>query len=217
MKGAPYFIIVLFSILTLSCSENNFLTNGESIYNKGKNLNGEKLLDKSNSRIIIVNSCRTCHGKNGDRMTSVSIKFSYLSNPDNFAIPYNDSLIFRFLDQDLRSNGTKANIGVIWKMTDKDKQDLLDYYKTVKRCNSNHNLHGDSSRSSSIGIYENEKTRTVKNDGDNDKNSGSTANDDCTSEPNTNHEDAAMHQKSLYYNVESMEWDRIQCDLAHVD
>jgi cytochrome c553 len=108
-----------------------YLSSGEKIYHTGKNLQGEKLLDRSASRIKIVNSCVTCHGKNGDKMNGVSIKFSYLSNPNNFSIPYTDSLLFRFLDKDLKSNGSKANIGVIWKMNDQDKRDLLAFLKTL--------------------------------------------------------------------------------------
>lgn len=64
-------------------------------------------------------------------MNGVSIKFSSLSDPDRMNNPYNDSLFFRFLDHDLKSDGTKANIGVIWKMNDKDKKDLLNYLKTL--------------------------------------------------------------------------------------
>lgn len=94
-------------------------------------MQGEVMLDKSASRIKFVNSCKGCHGKKGDAMNKVSIKFSYLSNSNNFTIPYTDSLFFRFLDHDLKSNGTKANIGVIWKMADKDKKDLLTYLKTL--------------------------------------------------------------------------------------
>lgn len=124
-------LLILTIMLFISCSKVLYKTNGESIYKSGKNLNGEKLLNKSASRIKMINSCITCHGKNGDRMNSVSIKFSYLSNPANFAIPYTDILFFRFLDHDLKSNGTKANIGVIWKMNDQDKKDLLDYLKKM--------------------------------------------------------------------------------------
>lgn len=124
-------ILILLTILLISCSKQVFFTNGETIYKTGRNLNGEKLLDKSNSRIKIANSCKTCHGKNGDRMNNVSIKFSHLSNPNIYSIPYTDSLFFRFLDYDLKSDGTKANIGVIWKMSDKDKKDLLEYLKTL--------------------------------------------------------------------------------------
>lgn len=121
----------VFIFIVTSCSKQTFLTNGETIYMTGKNLNGEKMLDKSASRIKIANSCKTCHGKSGDRINSVSIKFSYLSSSNNFAIPYTDSLFFRFLDHDLKSDGTKANIGVIWKMNEKDKTDLLEFLKTL--------------------------------------------------------------------------------------
>ena len=123
-------LIFVFAIFA-SCSKVFYTTNGETIYRTGKNLNGEKLLDKTASRIKIVNSCQNCHGKNGDRMKNTIIKFSNLSNPNNYAVPYNDTLFFKFLDHDLKSNGTKANIGVIWKMSDKDKKDLLEYLKTM--------------------------------------------------------------------------------------
>lgn len=131
MKTTTICILVLSGILLISCSKHVFQTNGEAIYKTGRNSNGEKLLDRSNSRIKIVNNCKTCHGKNGDKMNSVSIKFSYLSNPNNFSVPYTDSLFFRFLDDDLKSDGTKANIGLIWKMNAKDKKDLLEYLKTL--------------------------------------------------------------------------------------
>jgi hypothetical protein len=131
MKTATTCILFVTTISLISCSKQIFLTNGETIYKTGRNLNGDKLLNKPNSRIKIVNSCKTCHGRNGDKMNSVSIKFSYLSNPSNFSVPYTDSLFFRFLDHDLKSDGTKANIGVIWKMNDKDKKDLLTYLKTL--------------------------------------------------------------------------------------
>ncbi|MEO6132677.1 MAG: hypothetical protein ABIQ02_12575 [Saprospiraceae bacterium] len=64
-------------------------------------------------------------------MNNPVMKYSYLSDPANFSIPYNDTLFYRFLDKDLKSDGTKANIGVIWKMSDKDKKDLLEYIKTL--------------------------------------------------------------------------------------
>jgi cytochrome c553 len=92
MKTIKIYLILLITFLLLSCSKQIFLTNGETIYKTGKNISGEKLLDKSNSRIKIVNRCKTCHGKNGDKMNDVSIKFSYLSDSNNFSTPYNDSL-----------------------------------------------------------------------------------------------------------------------------
>ena len=129
MKATITLIFVV--VFSASCSKVFYETNGETIYRTGKNLNGDKLLDKSSSRINIVNSCQNCHGKNGDRMKSTILKFSNLSSPNNFAIPYNDTLFYRFLDHDLKSDGTKANIGVIWKMSDNDKKDLLDYLKSL--------------------------------------------------------------------------------------
>jgi hypothetical protein len=126
-----YAVYLLMIIAIVSCTKKVYQTNGETIYKTGRNLQGEKLLDKKSSRITIVNSCQACHGKNGNRMTSVSVKFSDLSNSSYFAVPYNDSLFFRFLDHDLKSDGTRANIGVIWKMSDKDKNDLLAYLKTL--------------------------------------------------------------------------------------
>lgn len=107
------------------------VVNGKSIYTTGKNLRGEKMLDRSASRITIFRSCKSCHGAGGDRMRGTSIKFRDLSDPGRHRVPYNDSLFFRFLDADLLSDGAKANIGVIWKMPDGDKRDLLAYLKTL--------------------------------------------------------------------------------------
>lgn len=126
-----YLSLFFISLLVMACSKKTYLTNGESIYKTGKNLQGEKLLDKSNSRIKFINSCKTCHGARGDAMRNVSIAYSSLTSPADFTIPYTDSLIFRFLDHDLKSDGTKADIGVIWKMCDRDKKDLVDYLKKL--------------------------------------------------------------------------------------
>lgn len=131
MKNFILIQVQVLSIIVQSCSAKLYPTNGETIYKTGKNIKGEKMLDRKASGIKIVNNCRTCHGPNGDRMKSVSIQYSYLTNPNNFSTPYNDSLLFRFLDKDLKSDGTKANIGVIWKMSDQDKRDLIDYLKTL--------------------------------------------------------------------------------------
>ncbi len=131
MKNIQIFFSGLMALLFFACSKQIFPTNGEKIYNTGRNLQGEILLDKNASRIKMTVSCKTCHGKNGNRMNGVSIQFSSLSNPTNYSVPYSDSLFFRFLDHDLKSNGRKANIGVIWKMNDPDKKDLLDYLKTL--------------------------------------------------------------------------------------
>lgn len=124
-------LLFLFAVCTAFNSDSRIISNGEKIYRKGKNKSGETLLDKDASRIKIAKSCQTCHGRHGDAMRSVSISYSYLSDPANFEVPYTDSLLFRFLDYDLRSDGTKADIGVIWKMSDADKKDLVAYLKTL--------------------------------------------------------------------------------------
>lgn len=131
MKPSLIAAALLSCLALLSCREQIYLTNGETIYKKGMNLQGEKLLDKKASRISLVHNCKTCHGSNGDAMSRVSVKFSSLSDPKKFSVPYTDSLFFRFLDKDLKSNGRKANIGVIWKMNDEDKKDLLAFLKTL--------------------------------------------------------------------------------------
>ena len=131
MKRYQLPILLFACLLAVSCSNKIYLSNGEKIYKTGQNRQGEKLLDKSASRITIVKSCKTCHGNKGDRMKHVSIKFSDLANSANDRTPYTDSLFFRFLDHDLKSNGSKANIGVVWKMNDQDKKDLLGYLKTL--------------------------------------------------------------------------------------
>lgn len=131
MKYSKIYVYFLLTRLISSCSKKLFQTNGETIYKTGRNLEDEKLFNTSASRIKIVNSCKTCHGTNGDKMKSVSIKFSYLSNLNNFSIPYTDSIFFRFLNHNLKSDGTKATVGVIWKINDRDKKDLLNYLKAL--------------------------------------------------------------------------------------
>lgn len=131
MKNLKICFWSLVALILCSSGKTKYQTNGETIYRTGKNIKGEKLLDKSASRIKFVSSCKTCHGKQGDAMKHVSVKFSDLSDPRKLPVPYTDSLFFRFLDHDLKSDGTKADIGVIWKMNDQDKRDLLDYLKTL--------------------------------------------------------------------------------------
>ena len=131
MKNKTGCVIIFLVLVIVSCNKKIYKTNGETIYKTGRNLQGEKMLDKTASRIKIIKSCQGCHGKNGDRMDYISIRFSYLSDPAKFSVPYNDSLFYRFLDKDLNSGGTKADIGVIWKMPDQDKKDLLAYLKTL--------------------------------------------------------------------------------------
>ena len=130
MRTFKLYIFCLLPLMSFSLRD-KAKSNGETIYTTGKNQQGEKLLNKAVSRIKIVRSCKDCHGKNGDKIEGASIRFKDLSDPSKHLVPYNDSLFFRFLDDDLFSDGTKANIGVIWKMTAKDKKDLLDYLKSL--------------------------------------------------------------------------------------
>lgn len=131
MKTYKVAIVMLFSIVSSACSQKAYTTNGETIYKTGKNLKGEKMINRKQSSIPFVNNCRTCHGKNGDGMRGVSIKFKDLSDPKKYQVPYTEALFYRFLDKDLKSDGTKANIGVIWTMNDQDKKDLLEYLKSL--------------------------------------------------------------------------------------
>lgn len=131
MKYSKFHVIVISLFVLSSCSKKIYPSNGETIYRTGKNIYGVKMLDQSASRIKFINNCVTCHGKSGDRMNGVSIKFSDLSNPELHTVPYTDSLFYRFLDKDLLSDGRKADIGVIWKMNNEDKKALWEYLKTL--------------------------------------------------------------------------------------
>ncbi|MEO7767497.1 MAG: hypothetical protein ABIS01_08730 [Ferruginibacter sp.] len=128
-------LLVVFCLQLLfaisGCSNKTYPTNGETIYRTGKNVRGDRLLDRSASRIKIVNSCQNCHGKHGDALKIHTIKFASLANVDIYPVPYTDSLFYRFIDKDLKSNGIKANIGVIWKMSDSDQTDLLEFLKKL--------------------------------------------------------------------------------------
>ena len=132
MKKPVLLILAIIGIILYSCSTKMYSSNGESIYRTGKNLAGEYLLDKNKSQITLFHSCQRCHGKNGDAMKACNIKWSYLSNPQYYNIPYNDSLFFRFLDLDLKSDGTPARTGVHWKLSETEKKELLDFIKTLK-------------------------------------------------------------------------------------
>ncbi len=118
-------------LLVVSCTKQIYLTNGETIYRKGKDKNGEALLDKSKSSMTFIKNCQGCHGKNGDRNSNCIIKWSHLSDPKSLSMPYNDSLFFRFIDNDLKSDGTEAQTGVHWNMPDQDKKDLIEFLKTL--------------------------------------------------------------------------------------
>lgn len=123
--------IVIAGMAVISCARQSYPTNGETIYRNGKNLQGQSLLDKEHSSIRIFKSCQGCHGKSGDRLKSCNIKWSSLSDPAKIEVPYTDSLFARFLDQDIKSDGTAAQTGVHWKMTEQEKKDLIAFLKVL--------------------------------------------------------------------------------------
>lgn len=130
----PFRLVLFFfvGVITTYCSQKTYRSNGERIYKTGKNYAGVVLLDKTNSQLHFVKSCQTCHGKRGSRNRNCKIGWSYLSSVDQMDVPYTDSLFFRFLEEDLKSNGQKALTGVHWKMSPQDKADLLAYIKSLK-------------------------------------------------------------------------------------
>jgi len=114
------------------------LKNGESIFKTGKNLSGEVLQDMEKSEMSgMQHSCAHCHGESAEgkprrKMGATgSIKFKDLSDANLHKVPYTDELFFRFLDKELKSDGKTAETGVVWKMSEKDKIDLLAYLKTL--------------------------------------------------------------------------------------
>ncbi len=120
-------LMILYALCLTNCAPKQYATNGETIYKTGYNVWGEKMVNRKASRIPFVRNCATCHGKNGDAMKNVSIRFKDLASRKN----YTEAFFYRFLDEDLKSDGSKADIGIIWKMSDQDKKDLLDYLKTL--------------------------------------------------------------------------------------
>lgn len=79
MKPLKCLFAVLLSSILSSCSKEIYETNEETIYKTGRNQQDDKLLDKSPSRIKIVNSCKTCHGKNGAAL-------NYLKQTEKFLV-----------------------------------------------------------------------------------------------------------------------------------
>lgn len=64
-------------------------------------------------------------------LTTPSIRFRDLSDPGKHEVPYTDELMKRFLDHELKSDGTPANTGVAWNMSEADKDDLIAFLKTL--------------------------------------------------------------------------------------
>jgi len=123
--------ILLLIVIGGSCASNLYTTNGESIYRSGKDLSGRPLLDRKYSQSTIFKSCNGCHGPSGTRIKSCNLQWSYLTDSLKLDVPYTKELFFRFLDKDLKSDGSKAKTGVHWQMTVQDKSDLIEYLKTL--------------------------------------------------------------------------------------
>jgi hypothetical protein len=129
-----YLILATGIFFILPACKKEKLSNGESIFRTGKNLDGKVMMDVKASERKIQASCQDCHGRNGGSVLNrkESIKYKDLTDPSLRDYPYNDSLIERFIDQRIKSNGSAANTGVVWKMGKQDKIDLLEFLKTLR-------------------------------------------------------------------------------------
>ncbi len=117
-------LFLSFLLLTTACSkEMLYPTNGETIYRTGKNKQGDKLLDKDLSKITLFKSCQSCHGRDGSRISN--IQYKVLTDKKAYKTPYTPDLLNRFLDDDVKSDGSKARTGVKWRMSEQDKKDLV--------------------------------------------------------------------------------------------
>ena len=119
-------------LIISSCSRAMFSSNGESIYKSGKNLSGKSLLDKQNSKLTIIKSCEGCHGSFGKRVRNCNIQWSYLTDATYMRVPYTKELFYRFIDEDLMSDGSPAITGVHWRMTNSEKDAIINYLNTLK-------------------------------------------------------------------------------------
>jgi hypothetical protein len=124
--------ILTASILLLACKKEN-QTNGELIFRTGKNEYGIIMKDRNASKKKGLRSCQDCHGRTGGNFFNrkESIKYSDLIDPKLREVPYTDSLLIRFLDQELKSDGSPAETGIVWNMSNKDKRDLIEFLKTL--------------------------------------------------------------------------------------
>ena len=123
--------VLLVIVIGSGCANKLYTTNGESIYMSGMDLTGRPLLDKEYSEITLFKSCNGCHGPSGTRIKSCNVQWSYLTDSSKLDVPYTEELFIRFLDEDLKSDGSKARTGVHWQMTVQDKSDLIEYLKTL--------------------------------------------------------------------------------------
>jgi cytochrome c553 len=132
MSSKHFTSFLLIAFLITSCARTVYSSDGESIYKSGKTLAGKNLFDRQKSRITLFKSCQGCHGPSGKRVSDCNIQWSYLSDPAKIEVPYTKELFFRFLDEDLKSDGSKAQTGVHWQMSDDEKSALIGYLKSLK-------------------------------------------------------------------------------------
>jgi hypothetical protein len=127
-----FFLVTLLLLILSACNKDKvYPTNGETIYRTGKNKNGDALLDKQASQHKSIRGCQDCHGDKGTDIPECIIQYSSLTDPSKHSVPYTDSLIIRFLDQEMKSDGSPAKTGVVWRMNNSDKTDLIAFLKTL--------------------------------------------------------------------------------------
>lgn len=125
--------------MTMMGAQTVFPTNGETIFRTGRNQHGEIMQDLARSQMPMPHSCASCHGSDGvgsmmgGMMGSAapSIRFHDLVDPRLRRIPYTEETLMRFLDDEVKPDGGKANTGVAWRMSTQDKTDLIAFLKTL--------------------------------------------------------------------------------------
>lgn len=157
MKALQYVTAVMVSGMVAACSDGMtmspmaptgmnmmgtqtvFPTNGEAIFRTGRNLQGIILQDLARSQMPMPHSCSSCHGFDGagsmmgGMMGSAvpSIRFRDLVDPRLRRVPYTEEALMRFLDDEVKPDGTAANTGVAWRVSARDKADLIAFLKTL--------------------------------------------------------------------------------------
>lgn len=141
------FSTLFFLIIVVGCSSKTVepqsnetsLENGKSIFLSGYNLEGVALQNlQLSEKSGMVHGCAQCHGQDGKGKfrggganQTGSIRYEDLTNPNLHAIPYTDALIRRFIDSETKSDGTHAQTGVVYVMSESDKSDLISYLKVL--------------------------------------------------------------------------------------
>jgi hypothetical protein len=126
-----YWLLGGLLLVISSCKKTK--SNGETIFRTGKNLKGEVVSYREIADVRQASGCENCHGRRGGNVINKdeSIKYKDLSDPKLHNVPYNDSLLKRFLDLKLKSDGTTAKTPIITKMGQQDKEDLILFLKTL--------------------------------------------------------------------------------------